>query len=44
MRSGMNDEELLHVISDAIKRKKEKHAGMLEISKLKNRPMVLIGG
>lgn len=27
-----------------VKRKKEKHAGMLELSKMPNRPMILIGG
>jgi len=44
MREGSSDEELLHVISAAVGRKKERHAGMLNIQKTKNRPMILIGG
>jgi len=44
IRSGMNDDELLDVIGAAVKRKKPRHAGMLNLSKMKNRPMILIGG
>eukprot|EP01125_Pyxidicula_operculata_P020528 TRINITY_DN7605_c0_g1_i1.p1 TRINITY_DN7605_c0_g1~~TRINITY_DN7605_c0_g1_i1.p1 ORF type:complete len:354 (-),score=64.04 TRINITY_DN7605_c0_g1_i1:199-1260(-) len=46
MRSGASDGELLHVISESIKRKKFSHGGMYEIEKNKkdNRPMILIGG
>lgn len=36
--------ELLNVIGMAVKRKKEKHAGMGELENMKNRPMILIGG
>lgn len=36
--------ELLDVIGMAVKRKKEKHAGMGELENMKNRPMILIGG
>lgn len=36
--------ELLNVIGMAVKRKKEKHAGMGELKDMKNRPMILIGG
>ena len=43
---GINgrERELLEVIGMAVKRKKEKHAGMGELEKMKNRPMILIGG
>ncbi len=39
-----NSEELLTVIGMAVKRKKEKHAGIGELEHMKNRPMILIGG
>lgn len=39
-----NEEELLNVIGLAVKRKKEKHAGIGELEHMKNRPMILIGG
>ncbi|KAL2271446.1 hypothetical protein VTJ83DRAFT_817 [Remersonia thermophila] len=35
-------EELLQVIGMAVKRKKEKHAGIGELEHMKNRPMILI--
>nr|POE86473.1 isoform mocs1a of molybdenum cofactor biosynthesis protein 1 [Quercus suber] len=35
---------LLNVIGAAVKRKKEKHAGIGELEKMTNRPMILIGG
>jgi cyclic pyranopterin phosphate synthase len=38
------DEELLEIISAAVKRKKKEHAGMFELASNKNRPMILIGG
>lgn len=38
------ESELLEVIGMAVKRKKEKHAGMGELENMKNRPMILIGG
>lgn len=44
MRGGMSQDQLLDVISAAVKRKKKQHAGMLNLSKMKNRPMILIGG
>ena len=44
MRKGLDDEEIVHIISTAVKKKKEKHAGMFEIAKTKNRPMITIGG
>lgn len=36
--------ELLDVIGLAVKRKKERHAGMGQLENMKNRPMILIGG
>lgn len=39
-----NEQELLEVIGMAVKRKKEKHAGIGELEHMKNRPMILIGG
>ena len=36
--------ELLEVIGMAVKRKKEKHAGIGVLEHMKNRPMILIGG
>lgn len=44
LRSGQTDEELLTVIGAAVKKKKAKHAGMVNLSQMKNRPMILIGG
>lgn len=41
---GQREFNLLNVIGDAVKRKKEKHAGMGELENMKNRPMILIGG
>lgn len=38
------EQELLEVIGLAVKRKKEKHAGMGQLKNMKNRPMILIGG
>ncbi|KAG9679522.1 molybdenum cofactor biosynthesis prote, partial [Aureobasidium melanogenum] len=35
---------LLNLIGEAVKRKKEKHAGMEELQNMENRPMILIGG
>jgi len=44
LRGGAEEEELLEVIRFAVKRKKKQHAGMFNLSKMKNRPMILIGG
>ncbi|XP_052009513.1 molybdenum cofactor biosynthesis protein 1 isoform X3 [Xyrauchen texanus] len=43
LRSGASEEELLHIIGSAVGRKKKRHAGMFNISQMKNRPMILIG-
>lgn len=39
-----NEQQLLDIIGMAVKRKKEKHAGIGELEHMKNRPMILIGG
>ncbi|KAF2103849.1 molybdenum cofactor biosynthesis protein 1 B [Rhizodiscina lignyota] len=39
---GARERELLGVIGAAVKRKKEKHAGMGELENMENRPMILI--
>lgn len=39
-----NSQELLDMIGMAVKRKKEKHAGLGELEHMQNRPMILIGG
>ena len=41
---GEREHQLLQIIGKAVKRKKEKHAGMGELENLQNRPMILIGG
>ena len=38
------EELVTEMISAAVKRKKAKHAGMLNLKNMKNRPMILIGG
>ncbi|XP_067681894.1 molybdenum cofactor biosynthesis protein 1-like isoform X2 [Haliotis asinina] len=44
LRNNTPEEEMLEIIGAAVKRKKKQHAGMLNLSKMKNRPMILIGG
>ncbi|EFJ36608.1 hypothetical protein SELMODRAFT_79056 [Selaginella moellendorffii] len=44
LRSGVPSDELEQIISLAVKRKKAAHAGMFELAKTPNRPMVHIGG
>ncbi|XP_070442145.1 molybdenum cofactor biosynthesis protein 1 isoform X5 [Equus przewalskii] len=44
LRAGASEEELLRIIGAAVGRKKQQHAGMFNISQMKNRPMILIGG
>jgi len=44
MRQGATDEELSRIISVAVRRKKARHAGMSELSRAPNRPMIKIGG
>lgn len=39
-----NEQKLLELIGQAVKGKKEKHAGMGDLKNMKNRPMILIGG
>lgn len=44
IREGATDDDLLAIISTAVKRKKAAHAGMFELSRMNNRAMVKIGG
>ena len=44
LRSGVPDSEVLEIIGAAVGRKKKQHAGMHNLTKMKNRPMILIGG
>ncbi|CAK9144782.1 unnamed protein product [Ilex paraguariensis] len=44
LRHGVNDDELKEIIGAAVKRKKAAHAGMFDIAKTPNRPMIHIGG
>jgi cyclic pyranopterin phosphate synthase len=41
---GAREHQLLDLIGKAVKRKKEKHAGMGDLENMTNRPMILIGG
>ncbi|MPC34010.1 Molybdenum cofactor biosynthesis protein 1 [Portunus trituberculatus] len=43
MRRGCADKELLEVVGAAVGRKRRRHAGMQNLVRLKNRPMILIG-
>ncbi|XP_063300183.1 molybdenum cofactor biosynthesis protein 1 [Pelobates fuscus] len=42
LRSNTSEEELVQIIGAAVGRKKKQHAGMFNISQMKNRPMILI--
>lgn len=44
MMEGATDDQLLEIIGAAVMNKKEKHAGMKQLSSMENRPMILIGG
>ncbi|KAL0374036.1 UNVERIFIED_CONTAM: GTP 3',8-cyclase, mitochondrial [Sesamum radiatum] len=44
MRCGVDDNELKEIIGAAVRRKKATHAGMFDIAKTPNRPMIHIGG
>ena len=44
LRLGSSDEVLEDIINAAVKRKKKQHAGMIELARGENRPMILIGG
>ncbi|XP_071706506.1 GTP 3',8-cyclase, mitochondrial-like isoform X2 [Rutidosis leptorrhynchoides] len=44
IREGADDDELRQIIGAAVKRKKAAHAGMFDIAKTPNRPMIHIGG
>ncbi|CAL0310830.1 unnamed protein product [Lupinus luteus] len=44
LRHGADDQELREIIGAAVKKKKASHAGMFDIAKTANRPMIHIGG
>ena len=44
MRDGASDEDVIEAIDAAINRKAAKHAGMINLPMMENRPMILIGG
>ncbi|XP_058073406.1 GTP 3',8-cyclase, mitochondrial [Magnolia sinica] len=44
LRSGIDDVGLKEIIGAAVKRKKAAHAGMFDLAKTANRPMIHIGG
>lgn len=44
VRSGASTQELTAVIGLAVSRKRAQHAGMMNLSTMKNRPMITIGG
>ncbi|XP_027912683.1 GTP 3',8-cyclase, mitochondrial-like isoform X1 [Vigna unguiculata] len=44
LRCGAEDHELREIIGAAVKKKKASHAGMFDIAKTANRPMIHIGG
>ncbi|XP_073839257.1 molybdenum cofactor synthesis 1 isoform X3 [Musca autumnalis] len=44
IRSKCSEDDLVALISAAVNRKKKQHAGMLNLSQMENRPMILIGG
>ncbi|XP_047105254.1 molybdenum cofactor biosynthesis protein 1-like, partial [Schistocerca piceifrons] len=44
IRSKCSEDDLLAMIGAGVSRKKKQHAGMRNLSKMKNRPMILVGG
>ncbi|XP_015675119.2 molybdenum cofactor biosynthesis protein 1 [Protobothrops mucrosquamatus] len=42
LRGNASEEKLIQIIGAAVDRKKKQHAGMFNISQMKNRPMILI--
>lgn len=44
LRCGVDDDKLREIIGAAVKRKKASHAGMFDLAKTPNRPMIHIGG
>lgn len=44
LRCGQSDDQMLEIVGAAVHKKKAKHAGMENLSHMKNRPMILIGG
>jgi len=44
MRRGATDEDLLAIVGAAVGRKRARHAGMYNLARMENRPMITIGG
>ncbi|XP_023935650.2 uncharacterized protein LOC112044140 isoform X2 [Bicyclus anynana] len=44
LRAGADDAALAQLVRAALRRKHKQHAGMQNLARLKNRPMILIGG
>ncbi|XP_070497587.1 molybdenum cofactor biosynthesis protein 1 isoform X2 [Chironomus tepperi] len=44
IRKGCSEDDLIALIGASVLRKKKQHAGMLNLSNMENRPMILIGG
>ncbi|XP_025161315.1 molybdenum cofactor biosynthesis protein 1 [Harpegnathos saltator] len=44
LRSGASTDALKNLIRGAVSRKKKQHAGMINLTQMENRPMILIGG
>jgi cyclic pyranopterin phosphate synthase len=44
LRQGAADEDLLGIVSAAVGRKRARHAGMYNLARMENRPMITIGG
>lgn len=44
IRNKCSEDDLITLIGTAVSRKKKQHAGMLNLSQMENRPMILIGG
>ncbi|XP_053202919.1 molybdenum cofactor biosynthesis protein 1-like isoform X3 [Panonychus citri] len=42
LRSGWSDDQIINLIESTLSRKRERHAGAINISKSPNRPMILI--
>ncbi|XP_044761167.1 molybdenum cofactor biosynthesis protein 1 isoform X2 [Coccinella septempunctata] len=44
LRSGVKEDDLINMIGLAVRRKEKHHGGMMKLSQMENRPMILIGG
>ncbi|KAL3278771.1 hypothetical protein HHI36_016297 [Cryptolaemus montrouzieri] len=44
IRNGVKEDDLITMIAIAVRRKEKHHGGMMNLSQMENRPMILIGG